>query len=159
MENQPEFNLKRIDDFERLYRKQVEIRHQDLTPPYFDRVKKIRIDELYVNPSFSSISKNKDGEYEFLNVDELIAIIYRCVILGNPGAGKTTLARKICYDFSKPQQKLNSEVRSLTPIVITLRDFSIERRDKGLSIFNSLSIIRIQATKLNLQMEHLNIYC
>jgi hypothetical protein len=43
-------NIKAILDFERTYRQQVGNRHRYITPPNFDKVRKLPIDDLYVPP-------------------------------------------------------------------------------------------------------------
>ena len=77
---------------------------------------------------------NKKPEQKEISNKEFIESINRCVVLGDPGAGKTTLAKKICFDFAKGISKSVYDLNDYTPIFIELKEYGIKLDVKGLSI-------------------------
>lgn len=66
-----------------------------------------------------------------IGLPDLLSKIYRTVILGNPGGGKSTLTNKICYDFTK---RSSGELARITPIPVILREYGNEKRNHNYSI-------------------------
>jgi hypothetical protein len=97
--------------------------HKSIAPPNFDTHKKLPIDALFVAPKFVPPCKDKDKKPKEISMNTFIPKIYRTVILGDPGAGKTTFSNKVCYDLASESSKRFFAGRELTPILIILRDY------------------------------------
>jgi hypothetical protein len=122
--------------FEDQYRQQVANRHGHIIPPHFDVVRKLPIDELYVPPSFITTPRKKEDEPNVLKVSDFLSVIYRAVLLGNPGSGKSTFASKLCYDLATCYSKRLIARRQVTPIVVVLRDYGAEKKARNCSILH-----------------------
>lgn len=129
--------LKTIKEFERKYRNQVGNISRLITIPHFDKLRRLHINQIFVSPSFIHSSKKSEEilekivKLEFL---DFLHLINRTVVLGDPGAGKSTLTQKICYElFDKYENKLIKN-KLLTPVLIVLRDYSSKKKEKGYSI-------------------------
>jgi len=120
--------------FEEQYRQQVANRHGHIIPPHFDVVRKLPIDELYVSPSFITTPRKKEDEPNALKVSDFLSVIYRAVLLGNPGSGKSTFASKLCYDLATRYSKRLFARRQVTPIILVLRDYGAEKKARNCSI-------------------------
>ena len=123
-----------ILDFEEKYRQQVTTRYGTITPPYVDVARRLPIDELYVSPSFSSSHSKKGEDPEEFRTPELLSAIYRAVLLGNPGSGKSTFTHKLSYDLATHYSKKLFAGRQLTPILVVLRDYGNEKKTTNCSI-------------------------
>jgi hypothetical protein len=123
-----------ILEFEKTYRNQVASRHKYIVPPHFDSIKKIPIDNLFVPPRFILPFKERDIEDTEINTDDYLSSIYRSVILGNPGGGKSTFALKVVYDLAANYKKRLLLRRQLTPILVILRDYGAEKKTLNCSI-------------------------
>ena len=126
--------LKTIKDFERKYRNQVGNISRLITIPHFDESLRIHINQIFVSPSFIPSSKKREVILEKLEFLDFLNLINRTVVIGDPGAGKSTLAQKICYElFDKYENKMIKN-KLLTPVLIVLRDYSLKKKEKGYSI-------------------------
>ncbi|HMJ33357.1 MAG TPA: NACHT domain-containing protein [Baekduia sp.] len=89
----------------------------------------VDIDALYVTPqvamSPSSASLLESGKAERLRVSyqRFLRTARRRVVLGNPGAGKSTLATKICYDVARGLEGYRAVGPSVTPLRVELRKY------------------------------------
>lgn len=135
-----QLDIKAILEFEQQYRRQIKELHGKLTLPYIDVAKKLPIDRLYVCPHFSPEFVNRDTREKTSTQSEFYQSIYRTVLLGNPGGGKSTCGQKCCYDlvtqffefiryvfisrYEKPQ-KYNCEVEA----ELNKCNFNQEQRD------------------------------
>ena len=120
--------------FEERYRQQVADRHGHIVPPHFDVARKLPIDELYVPPSFITTPRKKEDKPDVLKVSDFLSHIYRAVLLGNPGSGKSTFASKLCYDLATCYSKRLFARRQVTPIAVVLRDYGAEKKARNSSI-------------------------
>jgi hypothetical protein len=129
-------NVGEIDDFDSNLRGQIALRHAFIVPPHFDARRRVPIDELYVTPTFSRQPRRRgpQGNPQELSLDEVLGSLYRTVVLGNPGSGKSTLATKICHDLAANYPDAPLGGRRVTPVLVPLRDYGRERKEKGLSI-------------------------
>ena len=116
-------SFKEIIEFEKSYRCQVEIRHSKITPPFVESIKTISIDDIYVLPSFIPASSLLLQNLDQLSTKDMLQSIYRTVILGNPGGGKSTFTSKVCFDLSKKYNENLFAGRSLTPVHVILRGY------------------------------------
>jgi hypothetical protein len=102
-------------DFADQYRTLLHDRTSELVPAYFDIQRRVPIDRLYVQPQFSH-------ERGVESLDTLLARAFRVVILGDPGAGKSTLAQHLAHVYSAPQ-KGTAEGFGVVPFIVTLRTY------------------------------------
>ena len=128
-----------ISEFERKYRQQVSIRYRSLTPPDFDKVRRIPIDDLYVAPRFSFVPSQKGIAEETLPLEEFRNRIHRAVLLGDPGGGKSALAAKLSHDLAARFAERLLRNRQLTPLHVILRDYGAAKREQPLSILQFIA--------------------
>lgn len=105
------------------YRSHVVDHHGKLEPPDFDRRRRIPFQEIYI-PSIitekhSTIGKTTPAPTATSSFDifDLAEKIFRSVLLGQPGGGKTTAANVLMYYFA-------SSTERRVPFLITLREFA-----------------------------------
>jgi len=127
-------DIKTIEDFENQYRRQVGIRHGQITIPHFDRAPTVDIDDVFVSPNFICPPKEKSQEREVISLEDFLARLYRSVLLGDLGGGKSTLAQKICYDLYKSYERRLIGDRLLTPVLVILREYSAKKKKDGSSV-------------------------
>src|SRR5215467_2729080 len=130
-------NIQDILDFEKRYRDQVATRHDSISPPHLDRQKKFPLDSLYVAPNLTRyvttgrqwVGRHQDS----IDTEYLLSTIHRAVILGNPGAGKSTFAQKLCHDLSTSSRFAG---RNVTPVLVVLRDYGAYKKEHNSSILS-----------------------
>lgn len=112
--------------WEQHWRETLLARSAHLIPPLADRPRVIvPIADLYV-PQTLTYLEQTESEGERLTLSQMRQMIYRAVILGDPGTGKSTFAQKLCHLLTD----LSGEI---TPFIVTLRDYGVEReRHQGL---------------------------
>lgn len=108
-----------------------------LVPASLDSHRRVPIEDLYVPPRFVATSTEKfgpisssitKGEKVEVDLDRVIRRAYRTVVLGDPGAGKSTLAQKLAHDFSDPKLfDLLSSDEWFVPFIVTVRDYEKDR--------------------------------
>lgn len=123
-----------IREFERKYRSQVAQRSSKILIPHFDRAPRIDIDKIFISPNFIRSPEKQEAEGKTVSLDDFLARLYRAVVLGDPGGGKSTLAQKICYELSKNLEKRIVGGRLLTPVPVILREYSSQKKKDGRSI-------------------------
>ena len=133
-------SLHEIIEFENKYRQQVGDRHAHITPPHFDASRKLPIDDLYVPSDFEKISRKKDENISLLNLQDFLSLIHRAVIIGNPGAGKSTFTFKLCHDLATRYSERIFTGRQITPILVILREYGAEKKAKNCSILQFIEI-------------------
>jgi hypothetical protein len=106
------------------YRRQAHQRHGFLTPPDFDRRRRVPVDAIYVPTEI-----RKEDEYSersglpsetrtsSLTVRDLAGLLDRTVLLGDPGGGKTTAANVLTDRFA-------GDPAGRIPFLVTLRDYA-----------------------------------
>jgi hypothetical protein len=92
-----------------------------LTPPDLEHRRRIPIGELYVPPNIAPIppdtaDREKPPAVAQPLLTQFAAGIDRTVLLGDPGAGKTTAARALMHTFAS--------TTAVPPFLVTLRDFA-----------------------------------
>ncbi|SHL68585.1 NACHT domain-containing protein [Actinacidiphila paucisporea] len=88
-------NLNAINSFASKLRSQVKRRHGKLSLPSAVKSTSVPYEDLYVRPNL-----RKEGADRTLSVEDAISANMRTVILGDPGAGKSTLAGKLVHDLA-----------------------------------------------------------
>ncbi|GGU77720.1 NACHT domain-containing protein [Lentzea flava] len=95
-------------------RSRIAAMHGEMRLPHIGVSRSVPYDELYVRPTLSPD----------IAVSSLTAPGRRTVLLGDPGAGKSTLAGKLTHDIA-----LDAEER--VPFLLVLRDFTASFREGG----------------------------
>jgi hypothetical protein len=134
-----ELDINTIADFERNYRAQVGDRYRQITVPHFDRAPRINIDKIFVAPNLAKMGRYWVDASENLSLDNFLIRVYRSVVTGDPGGGKTTLAHMLCYQMSQTYEKRIVANRSLTPVLIVLREYCARKEKDGSSIVAFMS--------------------
>jgi hypothetical protein len=107
------------EDFLAEYRRQVRDLHGKLKPPDFDRRIRVPINSIYVDPPIYKESFSKRGVAgRALTVRQLAREkkINRTVLVGDPGAGKTTAANVLMDHFARGKPQV--------PFLVTLREYA-----------------------------------
>lgn len=137
------YDLTKIKEFEKNYRNQVGNFNKLITIPHFDKAPRINIDKIFVPPDLIKRFKKRDELQKDVSFSEFLNSINRTVVIGDPGAGKSTLAQKICFELCNNYEKRVINNKLLTPVIIVLRDYSSMKKDKSYSI---LQFIETEAT-------------
>jgi NACHT domain len=93
------------------YRAAFAARHRNIPLPDLDTRRLVPYEELYVEP----IIATEDGD--LINLDSLISHIDRAVILGDPGAGKSTMSTVIAMKYL--------EKGNFLPFHLTMREINL----------------------------------
>lgn len=133
-------NVQAILEFEEKYRQQVGGRHGHITPPHFDAARKLPIDDLYVPLDFVRPPRKRDEEPALLKTPDFLSVIYRAVLLGNPGGGKSTFTFKLCHDLATYYSERLFAGRQVTPILAVLREYGAEKKARNCSILQFIEI-------------------
>ena len=141
-------NVQAILDFKQKYRQQITSRHGYITPPNFDTARKLPIDKLYVCPNFISIPRYKDENLTSLKIEEFCSSIYRVVLLGNPGGGKSTFTDKLCNDLATRYEDRLLAGRQVTPIHVILRDYGAAKKKHNCSILEFIQTTAVSKYQL-----------
>ncbi|GAB3740690.1 hypothetical protein GCM10027598_70710 [Amycolatopsis oliviviridis] len=105
-------------------RAQVVALHGEIRLPHLGISRSVPYEQLYTEPSLCS---EKDGQ-PVPRLDQLAHPCRRTVILGDPGAGKSTLATKLAHDVAADRFP-GAEGR--VPFLIVLRSFAASFRKGG----------------------------
>jgi len=141
-------DIQAILEFEKKYREQISRRHGFITPPNFDTARKLPIDRLYVSPSFITIPSLKDEQPEIRKIDDFRSIIYRAVLLGNPGGGKSTFTDKLSNDLATRYSEKLLAGRQVTPIHVVLRDYGAAKKEYSCSILQFIQTTAVSKYQL-----------
>jgi hypothetical protein len=145
---QQPLDIQAILEFEKKYRKQISSRHGYITPPDFDTARKLPIDRLYVSPSFIRIPSPKDEQTEIGKID-FCSVIYRAVLLGNPGGGKSTFSDKLSNDLATRYSEKLLAGRQVTPIHVVLRDYGAAKKEYSCSILQFIKTTAVSKYQLD----------
>lgn len=110
-------------EFLERYRRQAHLRHGFLTPPDFDRRRRVPVADIYVPTRVSEEDQSErmgltqEAEPASLKVWDLVGRLDRTVLLGDPGGGKTTAANVLTDHFA-------SDADRRVPFLVTLREYA-----------------------------------
>ncbi len=133
--------VKISEDFLAKYRSVLRERLSDVTPAYVQESKRVSIESIYVPPRFS---EEDDGPTS--DLDYVLARAYRNVILGDPGAGKSTFSRWISYSACSQDNH-----RISTPFIVELRKFESKRKSGSFSVVDYISEFCNESLQLRCQ--------
>lgn len=118
-------DLADIHDFARHLRAQVAAVHSQMRLPHLGVSRAVPYDQLYVEPH---LRPSDDASVPTPRLPELALPGRRSVILGDPGAGKSTLAAKLANDVASD---LIPGAESRVPFLLVLRNFAGSFRTGG----------------------------
>lgn len=101
------------------YRRQVVQAHGTIEPPDFETRRQVPIDDLYVSPRFLS------ADHHPITLPQLESVIDRTVLLGAPGAGKSTAAQVLVH-------RAASKIHRLVPFIVVLREFAAHQQEQSI---------------------------
>jgi hypothetical protein len=113
--------------FENAMREQVRALHGTMRLPHAGTTRQVTYDRLFIPARLTPPRSEGRPEHgnETISVVDLIKNSTRCVILGDPGGGKSTLALKLAYDIASDQIP-GSPAR--VPLLVVLRDYAASTR-------------------------------
>ena len=124
-------DLADVHEFAQQLRTQVIAVHGHMRLPHLGVSQSVPYEQLYVTPSLRP-------EQEGQSVPDLSALAlpgHRSVILGDPGAGKSTLAAKLAHDVAAD---LVPGVESRVPFLLVLREFAAAFRHERVELAHYL---------------------
>lgn len=133
-------NVDEILQFEVKYRAQLVERHGYVVPPNFDTARRLPIRSICVSPNLVRLPQRRGEENDPLKFETFLAGLYRAVVLGNPGGGKSTLAGRICHDLASDHLRALGG-RELTAALVVLRDYGAAKKEHGYSIVQFLDAV------------------
>jgi hypothetical protein len=133
-------NLGDILAFESKLLRQISLWHSHIIPPYMDAVRRVPISQIYVPPDILQSSPSKEAR-EVISLENFASSLYRAVLLGNPGGGKSTLATKIIHDLADRRKEVGAFRRPTIPILVILRDYGSERKRSSCSIVDFMELV------------------
>lgn len=131
-------DINEINAFESRYRQMVDQRHGSITIAGRLGAQRITLENLYVPNSFLPFSKKYEGYTLHVgagySADRLIGLLDRSVVLGNPGAGKSTFAQYVCHTLITRYEERPIQSRALTPVLVVLKDYGAEKKSRNCSV-------------------------
>jgi hypothetical protein len=117
-------SLAGFNDFMTGLRSQIAAVHGHMRLPHVKGSKSVPFDQLYVQPRFPSMRTIFDNPGTPWTAD-WTRIGQRTVVLGDPGAGKSTFAAKLAYDL------VREDAYTLIPFLVVMRDFTERLRENS----------------------------
>jgi len=132
-----------IEQFEHDLRKAVTRSHRLISPPTVRGAREVPIDDLFVEPFFTATTDETT-----LGLSEVTDQLRRLVVLGSPGAGKSTFARKLCYDLARRKTRIAGGLQPV-PLFLELRTFIRSTENTPSSIREYLTAIASSSYQLD----------
>ena len=138
--SKPSLDVAEILAFEGKYREAVESVHAHIRPPHLDNGRRIPIEKIFVAPGISWIPRQRNLQSETLDFQVFLSGLYRGVLLGNPGGGKSTFLSKICHDLAAGYSDRLLAGREVTPALVVLREYGNKKKATSCSIVEFLGL-------------------
>ncbi|AKB29043.1 hypothetical protein MSSIT_2324 [Methanosarcina siciliae T4/M] len=146
-------NIHEIHKFVEKYRSIVGKRCERIRSASYNSKQRVPINDIYVCPDFIVEGSTKvtnrplRGETrlrfacgkEIINLNQLLSHVFRIVLLGDPGAGKTTFVQKISHELITRYSERIFSGTCVTPTIVVLRDFQVKNFEKGISILDFIA--------------------
>ncbi len=129
-----QFDPAAADQFETDLRAEVVRRHAHITPPDFFGAPRVPIESLYVPPRLIPAPRTSQEGSAALTIPAWLKASHRSIVLGDPGGGKSTLAKKICYSVGSHTQGWELTSGWYSPVLVVLRDYATAKTERGTSI-------------------------
>lgn len=133
-----EVSSKEIHRFFGIYRDLLRERHKLIPISNFEGIVRKPIDKIYVCPNFIEKSQENRNNKP-LEFFDFLSKIHRVVILGDPGNGKTTFTKKMCYELSSRYSDRLFAGREIVPFVVVVKDYQAEKMKNNISIVDFIS--------------------
>ncbi|CAM4023900.1 NACHT domain-containing NTPase [Kibdelosporangium persicum] len=138
-------SIARIEQFEEELKKQIAFINGKMRLPHWGTTKYVPFDSLYVQPYLvgweevdsaknlglkpSAVRRRRRRSEEYAHISDIsqvFATTSRCVLLGDPGGGKSTLSLKTAVDICNGA----TSIKATVPFVVVLREFAVEFKEK-----------------------------
>jgi hypothetical protein len=121
-------------EFERAFRQLLRNRTARITPPHIDDARRVPLAKIYVDPTFE-LKIRGVWQPKAIPLDKIRRGLFRTVLVGQPGGGKSTFTQKLCADLTTHYDDRLVGGVALTPLVVVLRDYAAARQDNaGMSL-------------------------
>jgi predicted NACHT family NTPase len=139
---------KSFQEFFKKYTELLKKRHEWIATSTFEGNTRKPINKIYVCPDIinrSNILKTTElnNQYEdnqMFEFFEFLSKIHRVVLLGDPGNGKTTFTKKVCYELSARYSERLFSGREIVPFVVVVKDYHAEKIRTNVSIIEFVSM-------------------
>lgn len=133
-----EINPREIQSSFEIYRFQLKEEYKWIPIANLEGNVRKPVDKIYVCPSFIKRDNGKDKSkpIEFF---EFLSKIHRVVLLGDPGNGKTTFTKKICYELSSRYTDRLFAGREIVPFLVFINDYHVEKMKNRISIIDFIN--------------------
>jgi hypothetical protein len=118
-------NLDEVDRFVAEMRAQVRNAYGTMRLPHAGLSRTVPYSKIYVEPG---IRPRGDQGGEPITVDTAVGQSLRSVVLGDPGAGKSTLAAKLAYDLASDRHGI---LKGKVPFLVVLRNHMQDLKRPG----------------------------
>lgn len=125
------------DEYERFETQlldEVAARYGQIEPPNLLGRERIAIERLFVTPHLSRARSAEEPSDAHVPFRSFVTTVDRSVVLGNPGAGKSTLVAKTCVDLAREYGKIRGNGQPVTPWCIELRRLATNSEIRSLAL-------------------------
>lgn len=117
--------LRQYQTFIGRLRSQIAHRFRDIRPPDFEKVARVPINDLYVEPRLYRGTRPSPYERGDNSLATVVNAIDRTVILGNPGGGKSTLTAYLCHALASKPPSATPTSAAITPLPVVVRSLRV----------------------------------
>jgi hypothetical protein len=135
-------SLVEILQFVQSYKQSAHSGASKVTPAHISDQREVPLDLLYVEPD---LLVNAEARAATRSLSEFSREINRDVVLGDPGAGKSTLSQKIVFDMTKPDWDSIGTI----PFLVVLRDFQQYKKETRSSVAQYITSVMSEEYQLD----------